>query len=112
MKYIFYITILFTYSCGSLNDFAQTGNIFSEHKGHVEVYFDTPKSDYVQIGVLSITRRYSMPEYHIISELQNKARRLGANAILIQSIRDFSPINSGGSDKTKITAIAIRLNRN
>ena len=61
MKYIFYITILFTYSCGSLNDFAQN-DIFSEHKGHVEVYFNTPKYDYVQIGVLSSTRRYSMPE--------------------------------------------------
>jgi|GEM_PF-4287425 len=110
MKFIHVSIILFTASCFSSVGFTQTGNTFSKYEGFIEVYFEEPDREFDQIGVLSIAQDYQKKDVEAIKKLQDRARDLGANAIVIQSIRDFySEENELYKGETKIIALAIRI---
>ena len=111
MRYLLYLLFLAT-ACASSIGFTQTGNTYNKTDGYIEVYFEEPEFKFEQIGVLSISQNSDEPDTKAISRLQHRARSLGANALLIQSIRDQHSEESTPFTQTKITALAIRIEKN
>jgi len=120
LKFTILLILFFAFQGCATSKFTITGNTFSPHQGPVKVFNTPPENiEYEEIGLVSSTGGMAHEWTHLISAMQKKAAKFGANAIII--IREDSPqfgmvtynkqyglTGSSGSWKS-LTAVAIRI---
>ena len=123
MKYLKITSLLIVFltiqSCAT-SKFTITGNTFSPYNGPVKVLNSLPENiEYEEIGLVSSTGGMAHEWTHLISAMQKKASKYGANAIII--IREDNPqfgmltynkqygLTGASGNWKSLTAMAIRI---